>query len=170
MGVKILGELTMTELHPRVEEVLTDSGVDYKVHRHADYAGTIRNAEDFSRALDYEISRITKTLFVRTQDRTEFAALVCSMDKRIDFKAAARALGHKRLETASRDDLEAQIGYPINGVSPLGLPPAIHVVIDESLRQYPTVLIGGGETAVEVEISPEDLARACNSETAPITK
>lgn len=160
----------MIQLHPRVEKALVNSGANYKIHRHVDYQDAITNADDFSQALGYEIGRITKTLFVRAHDGREFAALVCSMDRRIDFKAAARVLCLKRIETASQAELEAKINYPRNGVSPVGLPRDIRVLIDEGLGQYPTVLIGGGETAIEIEIAPKELARICECEIVPITK
>jgi Cys-tRNA(Pro)/Cys-tRNA(Cys) deacylase len=158
------------QLHPHVEQALARSAASYKVHRHEDFAGPIRNAEDFSRALGYEIGRITKTLFVRSHDAQGYAALVCSMDRRLDFKAAARSLEYKRLETASPAELEGHVGYPKNGVSPVGLPSDMRVLIDEGLNVYPTVLIGGGAEAIEVEISPGDLALVCGAAVLPITK
>lgn len=159
----------MADLHPRVEQALIENEVEYTVHRHADLPTEIRSPNDFAQALGYDIARITKTLFLRSQDGSRYAALVCSMDRRVDFKAVARIVG-ARMEVASRDDLAARVGYPHNGVSPLGLDSDIQVLLDEGLRAQPTVLLGGGEVGVEVEVAPEDLRVASGGSFVPVTK
>ena len=60
-------------------------------------------------------------------------------------------------------------GYPRNGVSPLGLAGGIAVVVDSRLFDYPTILIGGGATAIEIEIAPSDLVRLSGATVQGIT-
>jgi Cys-tRNA(Pro)/Cys-tRNA(Cys) deacylase len=52
--------------------------------------------------------------------------------------------------------LQQKIGYPPNGVSPLGVE-EFPIFLDEDLMILETVLIGAGETGVEIEIAPVDL-------------
>jgi Cys-tRNA(Pro)/Cys-tRNA(Cys) deacylase len=159
----------VNELHQHVQEVVAALGTSYKIHDHSTLPKEIKNPNDFAAALGYPIQRITKTLFLRSHDGQSYAAVVCSMDQRLDFKSTANAIGVKRIETASSEDLQAKTGYPRNGVSPLGLADDIAVVVDKQLFDYPTVLIGGGATGIEIELSPADLVRLSGATVESIT-
>ena len=78
------------------------------------------------------------------------------MDRRLNFRSIANAIGTKRVEAASPEYLQIKTGYPRNGVSPLGLAEDITVVVDRLLFDYPTVLIGGGTAEIEIELSPSE--------------
>lgn len=145
------------KLHENVQAVLNGLQAEYKIHDHSKISSEIRSPQDFAVALRYPIQRITKTLFLSSQDRQIYAVAVCSIDRRINFKSTAKAVGLNRIEVASAEDLRTGTGYPENGVSPLGLAENITVVMDRLLLDYPTVLIGGGATAIEIELSPSDL-------------
>ncbi len=145
------------KLHKNVQAALNGLQTDYKIHDHSEFSPEIKSPQDFAAALGYPIQRITKTLFLRSQDRQVYAAAVCSIDRRLSFKSTASAIGVNRIEVASAEDLRARTGYPRNGVSPLGLTKNITVVADRLLFDYPTILIGGGATAIEIELSPSDL-------------
>lgn len=159
----------MNKLHENVESAVASLGGAYKVHDHSTLPSEIKNPNDFAAALGYPIQRITKTLFLRSHDGQSYAVAVCSMDRRLDFKSTARAVGVKRIETASAEDLRAKTDYPRNGVSPLGLPGDVQVIIDKGLLDYPTVLIGGGSTGIEVELAPADLVHLSKGTVESIT-
>jgi Cys-tRNA(Pro)/Cys-tRNA(Cys) deacylase len=157
------------KLHKEVQDAIGPFATDYKIHDHSTFPAQIKNPGDFAAALGYPIGRITKTLFLRSHDGQAYAAAVCSIDRRLDFKSAADAIGAKRVEVASAADLEAKTGYPKNGVSPLGLSGDITVLVDEPLSGYPTVLIGGGTAGIEIELSPADLVRLSGATVKSIT-
>jgi prolyl-tRNA editing enzyme YbaK/EbsC (Cys-tRNA(Pro) deacylase) len=48
--------------------------------------------------------------------------------------------------------------YPENGISTLGLADNVTVVVGKLLFEYPTIAIGGDVAAIELELSPSDLA------------
>jgi len=148
----------MKKINDRVMIALENSGYPYTIRHHEDITVSINSPADFATALGMTQERITKTLFLaeRTGERRH-ALLCCSSTARVDFKAVADALDYGRLEIAAPETLSAVLGYPRSGVSPLGATDDIPVVMDESLLAFPSVLIGAGETAVEVELSPVDL-------------
>jgi Cys-tRNA(Pro)/Cys-tRNA(Cys) deacylase len=147
----------MTDLHQNVQAAVSKLETEYKIHDHGELSSEIRSPDDFAAALGYPIQRITKTLFLRSHDGQAYAAAVCSIDRRLNFRSTAQAIGAKRVEVASSKDLQVKTGYSRNGVSPLGLAEDITVVVDRLLFDYPTVLIGGGATKIEIELSPSDL-------------
>jgi Cys-tRNA(Pro)/Cys-tRNA(Cys) deacylase len=161
----------MKQIHPRVSHVLEQSSYRYVVHRHEDTGVSINGPADFARALGVDLGRITKTLFlVEHVTECRHALLCCSSTARVDFKAAARALGYGRLGVAAPDALAKVLGYPPHGVSPLGAPETVPVLIDESLLSYPSVFIGAGEAAVEVELSPTELKDIAQATIGRFTK
>src|SRR5579862_9014630 len=159
----------MNELHGNVREAVRQLGTEYKIHDHSKLPSKIRNPNDFAMALGYPIWRITKTIFLCSRDVQSYAAAVCSVNRRLNFRSISNAIGVEFIETASLEDLLAKTGYDKNGVSPLGLAHDIAIVVDRVLLDYPTVLIGGGATGIEIELSPVDLIRSSGSTVENIT-
>jgi Cys-tRNA(Pro)/Cys-tRNA(Cys) deacylase len=132
-------------VHANVARVLAGGNIPFRVLRHAEFPEPISSPADFARQLGYDLARITKTLLVRSTDGS-----------RIDFHTLATIIAVKKVQVASPPELQMRTGYPRNGVSPLGVEGA-DVLLDDSLFQFETILIGSGETAVEIEIAPRDL-------------
>lgn len=143
-------------MHKNVAEALKTSGKAYKIHKHADLPKTIKSPKDFAKALGYELNRITKSLFVRSTSGEKYAVVVCPMNKNIDLPVIAESLDCRRVEVARREELKNKIGYPPNGVTPIGVQ-GFPVFLDESLLKLETILLGAGQVGVEVELSPEDI-------------
>lgn len=158
------------KLHENVYAAIRGVETECKVYDHRELAAEISSPADFAAAIGYPVERIAKTLFLCSPDRRAYAAAVCSVSRRLDFKSAANALGVSRVEVASAEDLGAKTGYPRNGVSPLGLADGISVVVDRPLLDFPSILIGGGAAAVEIEIAPADLVRLSGAAVTCITK
>jgi Cys-tRNA(Pro)/Cys-tRNA(Cys) deacylase len=149
----------MRDIHTRVREHLDTSAASFIVHDHDVVETAIESPADFAAALGYPLGRIMKTIVCRSRSTGTYAAIVCPMDTRVDFKRIAQQLNCGRLETADPAELESVVGYPRGGVSPLGLDDHIPVVIERRSLDYETVLIGGGVSGVEVEIAPRELIR-----------
>lgn len=157
------------KLHKNIQAAISKLEIECKVHDHGELLSEVRNPHDFAAALGYPVQRIAKSLFLHSYDRQIYAVAVCPIDRRLNFKSTARALGVKRVEVAGPEDLRAKTDYPTNGVSPLGLAEDIAVVVDQPLFDYPTVLIGGGATAIEIELSPADLVLLSRATVTNIT-
>lgn len=156
--------LAMNELHNRVRSAVDELGLQVIVHDHDTFELPIDSPSALSEILGFPLERITKSVLLQQQSGDGLVLAVCPVSRRIDIKSISRQLGLRRLEVADTDSLSDNLGYQRLGVSPLGLPPDIAVVIDESLLTYPTIVVGGGNIGIEVELSPGDLARACNGQ------
>jgi Cys-tRNA(Pro)/Cys-tRNA(Cys) deacylase len=153
----------MSAIDPRVQRHIQSLEISCTIRYHRDFPSEIRTPADFAEALGYQLSRITKSVFCRSQSKASYAVLVGPIDKRIDFKQASQALSAGRLEVASPQELERVIGYPRHGVSPFGLDSAISVVVARELLTYESVLVGAGAPGVEIEVSPLELIHATNA-------
>lgn len=149
-------------MHARIEAVLATRSVPHVVRRHKDLPREIRNPSDFASALGYPVERVTKTVLVRDRDRKQFALVVCTSPSRMAMTKIGLALDCGRMEVASPEELAQRVGYPRNGVSPLGCPD-LPVLMDCLVMQYPTVLVGAGEVGEEIELTPADVVRLANA-------
>jgi len=143
-------------MHPKIEAKLQDSSCKYIVHYHAQQAVPIQNPQDFANALGYDLSRIAKTLFLKGDGPDRYGLAVCSINKKVDFALLASEMQCKRVQVAKREALQASLGYPPNGVSPLGVE-EFPIFLDQAVMGLETVLVGAGEVGVEIEIAPADL-------------
>jgi Cys-tRNA(Pro)/Cys-tRNA(Cys) deacylase len=149
-------------MHSRIDGILAGAGVQYQERRHSDVSVVIDSPQDFAAALGFEIGRIAKTLLLCTPAKDHFCLAVLSCNKRLNMKLVAALEGVNRLHVASKDMLAEVLSYPPTGVSPFGAA-TIPVLMDEELMRYDTVLVGGGEVGVEIEISPRDVKLITNA-------
>jgi len=152
-----------------VDDFLQESGTKHRIVRHAELAGPVESPDDVSLLHGVDIDRIAKTLFiVEVPDRGRAALAVLPVGQRLALGGAAQALGWNSAALASPDELADQLGQPARGVSPLGAPTGVRVLIDRSLGSGSPVLVGGGAIGVEVELSPDDLVLATRATVAEL--
>jgi Cys-tRNA(Pro)/Cys-tRNA(Cys) deacylase len=144
-------------MHTKVHTILTNQAIGYTEIKHASFNTPINSPVDFAAAMGYDLERITKSVFLRSKTRDKFIMAVCSASKKLNFPKLAELAGVNKFEVADKQDLADLIGYPVYSVSPIGLSPEIAIYMDDSLMHLPTILVGSGEIAVEIEIKPADL-------------
>lgn len=155
-------------MHPKVGSVLDASSIEYRIWKHADLPVPIRNPQDFANALNYPLARITKSVLFRAEPQKIYTLVVCSIDRKIDLTQLAAIMHAKRMQVANADELERFTNYPPRGVSPLGIE-TLPIYLDKNVLSFPTILIGGGEAGVEVELNPSDLQYLTTAIVVPIT-
>jgi Cys-tRNA(Pro)/Cys-tRNA(Cys) deacylase len=147
--------------------LLTKQGVPHTVHsyehdpRHASY-GT-----EASELLGLAPERVFKTL-VADVDGTLTVGVV-PVDRQLDLKALAAAVGGKKAKMADVTAAERATGYVAGGISPLGQRKRLPVVVDESAQAFETVFCSGGRRGLEIEVAPGDLVRLADAVVAAIS-
>jgi Cys-tRNA(Pro)/Cys-tRNA(Cys) deacylase len=147
--------------------LLTKQGVPHTVHsyehdpRHASY-GT-----EASELLGLAPERVFKTL-IADVDGTLTVGVV-PVDRQLDLKALAAAVGGKKAKMADVSAAERATGYVAGGISPLGQRKRLPVVVDESAQAFETVFCSGGRRGLEIEVAPGDLVRLADAVVAAIS-
>jgi len=85
----------------------------------------------------------------------------------VNHKVAA-AVAFKRLSFASSEDAARLSGQAIGGVSILGLPEEIPVLVDSRVMERDSVIVGGGNRTSKVRLDPHELTKLGNARVADI--
>ncbi len=147
---------------------LTRAGVVYAVRAYEHDPAADSYGLEAAEALGVEPERVFKTLLVDTG--TGLAVGVVPVDRQLDLKAIASALGVKKVAMARPPDAERSSGYVVGGISPVGQKRPLPTVIDSSATGHATILVSGGRRGLDIELSPADLAKVTKATTAPIAR
>ena len=111
---------------------------------------------------------VFKTLLADVDGRLVVA--VVPVDRSLDLKALATAVGGKRAVMAEPAVAERATGYVVGGISPLGQRRRLPTVVDASALDRPTMLVSAGRRGLDVELAPADLVRLTAAVTAPLAR
>jgi Cys-tRNA(Pro)/Cys-tRNA(Cys) deacylase len=120
-----------------------------------------------SAALGVPPERLFKTL-VATVDGGALAVGVVPVNRHLDLKALAAAVGGKKAIMAEAAVAERATGYVVGGISPVGQKRRLPIVIDASALEFTAVLCSAGRRGLQMEIAPADLIKATGAKVAGI--
>ena len=103
---------------------------------------TARTAKEAANALNCEEGAIVKSLVFKTE--TEFLVCLISGDKRCSLNKLKKVISKKDVSMASADDVKAQTGFTIGGVSPVGHINDLNIIIDRKLERFQIVYAAAG--------------------------
>jgi len=140
--------------------------VPFTVHAYEHDPAAASYGMEAAQALGFAPERVFKTL-VADVDGTLTVAVV-PVAGQLDLKALATAVGGKRASMADPAGAERTTGYVLGGISPLGQRKQLPTVVDDSARDFPTVLVSAGRRGLDVELGTDDLIRLTGATLAPI--
>ena len=140
--------------------------VAYTVREYAHDPRAVSFGLDAAAALGLPPGRVFKTLLA--SDGRQLVVGIVPVDRTLDLKALAVALGLKKLAMADPAAAERSSGMVVGGISPIGQKRALPTVLDASAVEYDTVLVSGGRRGLDVELAPADLVRLTAATVHPI--
>jgi Cys-tRNA(Pro)/Cys-tRNA(Cys) deacylase len=141
-------------------------------HAVLEYAHDPRSASyglEAAEALGVPPATVFKTLVAATE-RGQLVVGCVPVDRQLDLKSLAAAVGAKRCEMAEVAAAERATGYVAGGISPLGQKRRLPVVVDASVLALAEVHVSAGRRGLEIRLAPADLLRAAGATTAPIAR
>lgn len=112
-------------------------------------------------------AQVYKTLVTKGKSGNYFV-FVLPVAAQLDLKAAAAAVGEKSVEMIAVQDLNSVTGYIRGGCSPVGMKKAFPTVLDSSASQWDSICVSGGRIGCQIELAPQDLAKAAKARFASI--
>ena len=134
-----MNDLLNKEPVKRVIETLSKFNKNLKVQI---LKKTARTANEAANALNCEEGAIVKSLVFKTG--TEFLVCLISGDKRCSLNKLKKVISKKDVSMASADEVKAQTGFTIGGVSPVGHINDLDIIIDKTLGRFQIVYAAAG--------------------------
>lgn len=110
---------------------------------------------------------VFKTLVSVGNDRNNYV-FVIPVNKNLDLKKCAKAVGVKNIEMLHVKDLLKTVGYVRGGCSPVGMRKQLITVFDNSILERKSIFVSGGKIGVQIKININDLIKITNGKVADI--
>lgn len=133
-----------------------------------EYDPSITNGELVAKTLGEEAERVFKTL-VTVSDKRKYYVFVIPVDRELDLKKAAKAVGAKSVSMLPQKELLPLTGYVHGGCSPIGMKKLFPTVADESAKKFDRIFFSAGKVGFQVETSAETLAELAKATFADLT-
>lgn len=141
-----------------VKEFFAQNAPDISVLETESSSATVALAAD---AHGVEPDQIAKTICLKAGDT--ILLVVTAGTKRLDNRKFRDRFGAKPRMLGAEEVVEAT-SHPVGGVCPFGLPSALPVYCDMSLKAFEEVIPAAGSTNAAVRISPERMRELTHAE------
>ena len=91
------------------------------------------------------------------------------VNKELDLKKAALAVGEKNVAMVKCKELLPLTGYIHGGCSPVGMKKFFTTTFDETVKNYETIYFSGGRIGSFIAVKREELCKLINYNVAPLT-
>lgn len=146
--------------------ILEREKIPYTVHTYD--AGDKIDGVSAAEKVGIDARRVFKTLVTQGKSKNYYV-FVIPVAAELNLKAAAAAVGEKSVEMIHVKDINAVTGYIRGGCSPVGMKKQFKTVIDSTARDFDAIVVSGGKIGFQIELAPDDLARAAKADFGEIT-
>ena len=149
-----------------VMRILDKNKINYN---HYCYVGTDAiSGIEVANVLNQNPSQVFKTLVTIGKSK-KYYVFVIPVEKELNLKKAAKSVGEKSIEMIKSKELLAVTGYIHGGCSPIGMKKNFVTTIDESAKNFDTIIFSGGKIGYQVLVSLEDLSKVIRFQLEKIT-
>lgn len=144
-----------------VMRVLDQKKVPYEMYTYADTEAI--SGVEVAAVLGQNPNQVFKTLVTvgASKKNYVFVIPVCA---ELNLKKAAKAVGEKSIEMIKSKELLPLTGYIHGGCSPIGMKKFFTTTIDESAKDWDTIIFSAGKIGYQVEVSLENLSKVIRYE------
>ncbi|MEV7428850.1 Cys-tRNA(Pro) deacylase [Nocardioides sp. NPDC092400] len=144
------------------------AGIAFTTHEYEHDPRAASFGLEAAEALGLDPACVFKTLMASCDGRLVVG--IVPVDRQLDLKALARALGGSKAAMAEVAAAERATGYVAGGISPLGQKRVHPTVVDATALEHPTVYVSGGRRGLDLGLAPGDLVTATDAVVAPISR
>ena len=155
------------DMKTNVMRLLDQAGISYNSYCYAD-TDAISGVE-VAAAMNQPLERVFKTL-VTVAASKQYYVFVVPVAEELNLKKAASSVGEKSIEMLKQKDLLPLTGYIHGGCSPIGMKKQFKTTLHSSAMDFETIFFSAGKIGYQVEVSPKDLKKIVDYQTADIIK
>lgn len=144
--------------HPsalRLQALLQAAGHDAAV---VEFDQPTRTSAEAAQAIGCSVAEIAKSVVFRRRSDGRAVVVVACGDQRVSEKKVKALVGGP-IERAEAEFVRQATGYAIGGVSPLGQPGEVILLLDGLLQRFATVWAAAGTPFSVFPLAPADLQR-----------
>ena len=155
-------------LHPLVQSAVARHAIEGEALAcRPEWADTAEFCANYAIPFDEACNTIVVAL---KRTPREYVACLVRADTRLDVnRGVAREVGFKRLSFAGMEETAELTGMEIGGVTLVGLPPEIPILIDDRVMEKATVIVGGGNRTSKIRLRPDELLKLPGARVAPLS-
>ncbi len=154
------------EYKTNVMRMLGKHKISYKHYTYADTDAV--SGVDVAAVLRQNPLQVFKTLVTVAKSK-KYYVFMLPVERELDLKKAAHAVGEKSVEMIKSKELLPITGYIHGGCSPIGMKKFFTTTIDSSALNFSTIIFSAGKIGYQVEVSLDDLRKVIRFELADIT-
>ena len=149
-----------------VMRILDQKKINYNTYSYIDTDAI--SGMEVADVLGQNPNQVFKTLVTVSGKNINYVFVV-PVNKELDLKKAAKVVGEKSIEMIKSEELLSLTGYIHGGCSPIGMKKMFKTVIDESCKNFETIIFSGGKIGYQVELKLEDIEKVIRVEYNDIT-
>ncbi len=141
-----------------VTKLLQAQGIAYQVIEIplSDDKKPIRSLEELLTAQGLDPTSVVRSVVFKGEI-SGFCLLALAGAGRADWALLRAHLGERKCRMAEFDEVPEATGYLVGAVPPIALPENIKILVDNSVKNYPNVVIGSGVLGYALALKGEDL-------------
>lgn len=126
-------------------------------------------ATHVAESLGEDISRVFKTIVLRTEPGNGHIVCVLPGDCEVDLKKAAKVASAKKVEPVKVSELLGLTGYIRGGCSPVGMKKPFPVIFHSTAQEYDFIYVSAGQRGLQLKVDPKKLIAYTKAAVADIT-
>ena len=127
-----------------------------------------RTAQEAANSLKCEVGAIVKSLLFRAE--SSFLICLIAGDRRCSLNKLKKILHKKDVSMANADEVKANTGFSIGGVSPVAHITNLDVIVDKSLSRFRDIFAAGGHPNCVFKINYDQLIEITNGSEKEISE
>jgi Cys-tRNA(Pro) deacylase len=149
-----------TTLRSPVTDLLAREAIDYQVVEIplSEDKKPVRNLEELLSARGLDPKSVVRSVLFRAESG-QFVMLAVAGGGRADWAVLRTHLNERKVRMAEFDEVPAATGYVVGAVPPVALPDSVRMLVDESVKDYETVVIGSGILGYALALKGTDLLK-----------
>lgn len=147
-----------TEINSPVTTLLTQQKIAYHIIEIplSEDKKPIRNLEELLSNQGLDPQSVVRSVLFKTASE-KFVLLAVAGGGRADWAVLRQHLNERKCRMAEFSEVTEATGYVVGAVPPIALPVDIKVLVDNSVKQYETVVIGSGVLGYALSLKGADL-------------
>jgi Cys-tRNA(Pro)/Cys-tRNA(Cys) deacylase len=141
---------------PPAARALDQKNIPYRLFRHA---GPIHSLEQAAAERNQLPDQIVRSIVFRVA-KDNYVMVLIAGNRQVAWSILRKHLGQSRLTMASEAEVLQTTGAERGGISPLGLPQPMRILVDDSIFAHEEISLGSGVRGTTVIMSSADLRRA----------